>query len=689
MTLEHIDENLLLASGEIGRATGLPEFYALLISKLNEFATAINSISVSSGGVAWRNLAEEGCAVDDESAAAANSAALDALVDDIIADGGGTIYVPSGVWYFGITAAAAVVKLDGANGAPLEANLVIRGDGPSSVLAWGGNAALGAKDFFQFNHGVSHFTIRDCHITQNRAITNPDGAEQHHLFDLLTAKWDDNHHFNFIDCTFGVVKGDAIRFVGGQAITACHAAYAGNQASASFPGPFTNPTHAQRACVRFNASWDGGDVTLTGTDEAGAALVVTVGAVANATIVTEEYFATITAATKGAVGVNAATASIGYAYENRTLRVTRCMFDGDSFLNADPGYGYRACVSVQRGTKDLIVDGCTMRGSDDQLIDYEPTSNGDLQSHKIINNHFYSDEGLAVTGSGNGARDPNKRYHLGSNTFHGGKLNATDLDGAAITDNKFFITIDTSDPVIGITKLCRDTIIRGNQICVDDALSETYGISVKRNSASNDAPNGLLIEGNILRGPWLTAIEIEDAGANCKIISNHVSHTGAAAATGTGINFNTPSNTDTVSGWMIYGNTVDSAGSGTLEQGIRVSPAGMDVANIVIASNAIEGCSRGVRLEAASGAGSYVNPPVIQGNAASGCTTPISVPNGIVYCIGGNPDGACTLRSNTNDPNTLSALDGIGLGSLYGGANGEMYLKTTAGASGWKLVTHA
>jgi hypothetical protein len=41
------------------------------------------------------------------------------------------------------------------------------------------------------------------------------------------------------------------------------------------------------------------------------------------------------------------------------------------------------------------------------------------------------------------------------------------------------------------------------------------------------------------------------------------------------------------------------------------------------------------------------------------------------------------------DPNATSALDSVELGSLYSGANGNVYMKTAAGSSGWKTITHA
>ncbi len=62
--------------------------------------------------------------------------------------------------------------------------------------------------------------------------------------------------------------------------------------------------------VTFGTNWDGGDVTLTGVDQFGDP-VVEVLTGGEGTRKTQACFASISAASKSAVGVDAATASIG------------------------------------------------------------------------------------------------------------------------------------------------------------------------------------------------------------------------------------------------------------------------------------------------------------------------------------------------------------------------------------------
>lgn len=93
--------------------------------------------------------------------------------------------------------------------------------------------------------------------------------------------------------------------------TACHASFAGNNASNVFPGAFTNPGHPRNLTVTMAGGWDGGNVIVTGTDQFDAAQSETFTAGSGVTRTGAKIFKTVTSAVKGAVGVSAAGASIG------------------------------------------------------------------------------------------------------------------------------------------------------------------------------------------------------------------------------------------------------------------------------------------------------------------------------------------------------------------------------------------
>ena len=93
--------------------------------------------------------------------------------------------------------------------------------------------------------------------------------------------------------------------------TDVHAGFAGNDASNDFPGPFTDPDVPRNLRVDFAAAWDGGNVTVVGVDQFGAAVTEVFTASAGSTVVGTKIFAGVTSATKGAVGAAADAASIG------------------------------------------------------------------------------------------------------------------------------------------------------------------------------------------------------------------------------------------------------------------------------------------------------------------------------------------------------------------------------------------
>ena len=92
-----------------------------------------------------------------------------------------------------------------------------------------------------------------------------------------------------------------------------HAAYNGDNAVNDFPGAFTNPDMPRTLQFVFGVGYDGGDITPVGTDarDAAATEVITNPGAGGGTVYSTKAYKTVTAATKGAVGFNPATCSIG------------------------------------------------------------------------------------------------------------------------------------------------------------------------------------------------------------------------------------------------------------------------------------------------------------------------------------------------------------------------------------------
>lgn len=93
-------------------------------------------------------------------------------------------------------------------------------------------------------------------------------------------------------------------------LTGVHAALAATAANL-FPGPITNPPIIRNLVVDFSAGWDGGNVTIVGTDQFSDAPVTEVfAAVPATTVVGLKIFRTVFSITKGIIGT-AGTASVG------------------------------------------------------------------------------------------------------------------------------------------------------------------------------------------------------------------------------------------------------------------------------------------------------------------------------------------------------------------------------------------
>ncbi len=74
----------------------------------------------------------------------------------------------------------------------------------------------------------------------------------------------------------------------------------------AFPGPIANPAIPRNLRCVFDAAWDGGDVTIVGTDQYDNDVTEVIADVAGTTVVGVKIFKTITSITKQTVGVASA-----------------------------------------------------------------------------------------------------------------------------------------------------------------------------------------------------------------------------------------------------------------------------------------------------------------------------------------------------------------------------------------------
>jgi hypothetical protein len=299
---------------------------------------------------------------DTASYGPANQVALEALVNTVIAAGGGTVYFPAGTYHFHIKKAPDkyVLRLT-----TPEARLRFLGDGKASRLIWNRNdGSGGAAHFFRFDDGFSQCVVERLYFVQG-TLTNPDGDEQHHAFRLSAAESPNSsgnvEHIHFLNCHFGVFKGDAIKCIGGFINTKCHAQnIRANSPVGSIPGPYVNPSRPQRVSVLYPAWWDGGSITVSGTNLHGGAISETIPAPIpkskDDTIVGEKEFATVSAAKKSAQGSTTGQAGIGYGYMVRHVIIRDCTFNGFEYGAANPGYLFRSDSILPRELRSALIE---------------------------------------------------------------------------------------------------------------------------------------------------------------------------------------------------------------------------------------------------------------------------------------------------------------------------------------------
>jgi len=115
--------------------------------------------------------------------------------------------------------------------------------------------------------------------------------------------------------------------------------------------------------VAFGSGWDGGNVTISGTNQQGNAQTETIVASAGATVAGVKAWATITGASKGAVGASSAVATIGVG---NALGVPAQLANASALVSADNALEpatidttnntFTPTVSVPNGSVSYAID---------------------------------------------------------------------------------------------------------------------------------------------------------------------------------------------------------------------------------------------------------------------------------------------------------------------------------------------
>jgi hypothetical protein len=626
-----------------------------------------------------------------------NRAAFRSLVTTVLAAGGGRIYFPAAgsPYHFAIGGPGDrnILNITGSASAVVNARLWLDGDGMASCITWGGDAGGADSHFFYFRDGVKNLRVTNLYFKQKDPILNPDPAEQHHLFLVATSLFANTENVQFVGNYFGLIKGDVINVRGGLNKGAIvQAGIPANEPAGDVSEYIEDSTlEPQRLCVTYPASWDGGYITVTGTSLQDLVISEDFPVALSDTVTGTRVFKTVTAVAKSATGVLTTKTKVGAIFETKNVLVQGNYFNGFDYAGTNPDYGYRSCIGAQRLSSNIQIYDNFMTGSSDQIIDFEPTGNGETRYWRISRNIIISSNpksgaqegGLAVTLSGNG-NNPAAGSNLNemsvfSDNFVVGRIKGDKWDRVQVTGNTILDVINTASATGVLTSVGTNknvTVSRNIIYC----RPETLGRPLHIDSSEGYVPDGVKVEDNVIR--WYgegSAINIVGNHLQCN--RNHVIYAGSDVDEFYGINIG-PSEGEssdiTISDNIIEGD----AGTGSLDYGIIFQPSGT-VSNdrLRISGNRGTGCTtRGISITN----GIYGNPPTVYGNDFPDATTPLFLGSTVAVACGGNGGEFSLYRGQAASPNDLTILDSAAIGSLYSGQNGEcLYRKNAAGANGW------
>jgi len=146
-----------------------------------------------------------------------------------------------------------------------------------------------------------------------------------------------------------------------------HASRRGDEAVNLFPGPITNPAIPRNLRAVFGAAWDGGDLTVVGTNQFDAAVTEIVTAAAGTTVVGTKVFKTVTSITKDTVGTDAAGTNTVTVGTGDKLGVSFDVVNTVALLVAG--------TTVEAVTMDATVDAFTPTTAPDGSVDYTLIAN--------------------------------------------------------------------------------------------------------------------------------------------------------------------------------------------------------------------------------------------------------------------------------------------------------------------------
>lgn len=175
--------------------------------------------------------------------------------------------------------------------------------------------------------------------------------------------------------------------------------------------------------------------------------------------------------------------------------VTGALITGCQFLECD-----RSGISIQRGVQNLTIADNYFRGTGDQAIDSEPTSDGPMGYWSITGNNIdhsgSSGPSVALTCGGYGDSSKSTQIVVANNVIDDGVIYSGNLQNATIANNSIRAgtRCTTGEAVIHLYRRLSGTTIQGNTLWRQSTAAVGSVIKVTQNNLED--PYDFSIIGN-------------------------------------------------------------------------------------------------------------------------------------------------------------------------------------------------
>ena len=201
-----------------------------------------------------------------------------------------------------------------------------------------------------------------------------------------------------------------------------------------------------------------------------------------------------------------------------------------------PTFKVRAFLEAQRFTYRTQCHYNWMTGSQDNIIDFEPTggsvANSGPTEWSIIGNHIdmIGSPSDSITLFGISTTSPSRRILCHYNTItNGGPIAALDSDGLSLVGNIVIANVTTGEAVLDFTRFIQNVLIDSNVLISTDSTSQRSAISFQNGNGS--VPHRVTITNNICQSIGITGgigifLEANEVTVGGNIIAMSVPTTG-------------------------------------------------------------------------------------------------------------------------------------------------------------------